>query len=362
MSERAPRPISNILHDKLDGFVAGIASKRNSALIRDEAQGDAERERELRAENEDAITSLPQAKHLQPYVLPPTVQMRFPPPPKSPKSVARENSLKKLEGKEKRQSMLSSISGMDGHEATRRFLSPSSASSTHSRGREFHFPPSPRHDVPHFQFAPPSPRKAYNPQNFPPPPPGPPPQGGYRPASFIGQDSPQAPKSFQQSDFPIPPSTYTPSTYSDSKHPEDPKDPEPALPARAHTKGKSADLHINIPPAPETQPQTSTFDFGFPSTPTEFQKNLMRFAFVGAKKKEGWSTEYGRPDLGYMLKEMATGGADGKGIFGRRTCVFVCGPPSMRVDVANTVARLQADIWGDDSKDEIFLHTENYAI
>lgn len=89
----------------------------------------------------------------------------------------------------------------------------------------------------------------------------------------------------------------------------------------------------------------------------------MRFAFLGAKtKKEGWSTEYGRPDLGYMLKEMATGGADGKGIFGRRTCVFVCGPPSMRVDVANTVARLQADIWGDDSKDEIFLHTENYAI
>jgi hypothetical protein len=26
------------------------------------------------------------------------------------------------------------------------------------------------------------------------------------------------------------------------------------------------------------------------------------------------------------------------------------------------VARLQADIWGDESKDEIFLHTENYAI
>jgi hypothetical protein len=109
-------------------------------------------------------------------------------------------------------------------------------------------------------------------------------------------------------------------------------------------------------------PATSNFDFGFPSTPTEFQKNLMRFAFVGPKKKEGWSTEYGRPDLAYMLKEMATGGEDGKGIMGRRTCVFVCGPPSMRVDVANAVASLQADIWGDDSKDEIFLHTENYAI
>lgn len=109
-------------------------------------------------------------------------------------------------------------------------------------------------------------------------------------------------------------------------------------------------------------PAASNFDFGFPSTPTEFQKNLMRFAFINPKKKEGWSTEYGRPDLAYMLKEMATGGEDGKGAMGRRTCVFVCGPPSMRVGVANTVASLQADIWGDDSKDEIFLHTENYAI
>ncbi|ELR07115.1 hypothetical protein GMDG_02384 [Pseudogymnoascus destructans 20631-21] len=110
-------------------------------------------------------------------------------------------------------------------------------------------------------------------------------------------------------------------------------------------------------------PATADFDFGFPSTPTEFQKNLMRFAFVNPlKKKEGWSTEYGRPDLAYMLKEMATGGADGCGILGRRTCVFVCGPPAMRIDVANAVAGLQADIWGDGSKDEIFLHTENYAI
>jgi hypothetical protein len=128
-------------------------------------------------------------------------------------------------------------------------------------------------------------------------------------------------------------------------------------------RGKSSDLQISIPNTSAPMPPSSSFDFGFPTTPTEFQKNLMRFAFINPKKnKEGWSTEYGRPDLGYMLKEMATGGADGKGIFGRRTCVFVCGPPSMRVDVANTVARLQADIWGDDSKDEIFLHTENYAI
>lgn len=84
----------------------------------------------------------------------------------------------------------------------------------------------------------------------------------------------------------------------------------------------------------------------------------MRFAFLAKPKKEGWSTEYGRPDLGYMLKEMSKS----KGGFGRRTCVFVCGPPSMRVDVANTIAGLQQEIWGDPDRDELFLHTENYAI
>jgi hypothetical protein len=34
----------------------------------------------------------------------------------------------------------------------------------------------------------------------------------------------------------------------------------------------------------------------------------------------------------------------------------------MRVGVANTVAKLQAEIWGDDMLEEIFLHTENYAL
>jgi predicted ferric reductase len=338
MSERAPRPISAVFHDKLDGFVAGIAEKRNSALIRDEAQGDAERERELRAEEEDAITSLPRQKHLQPRVFPPQPQTSFPPPPKQ---ASRENSLKKLEGRDKRQSMQSTMSSpMDVHSATRRYLSPSSAVS--DKSREFHFPPpSPGQNSPQFHFAPPSPTNRYNPQNFPPPPPGPPPQA-YRPASYVSVD-PHA-QSYQPFEFPAPPTQSAPD--------------QPSNPAPAHLRAKSADLHVQIP---STQ-ATNTFNFGFPTTPTEFQKNLMRFAFVGANKKEGWSTEYGRPNLGYMLKEMASGGADGRGIFGRRTCVFVCGPPSMRIDIANTVARLQAEIWGDDSKDEIFLHTENYAI
>ncbi|KAB8337006.1 hypothetical protein FH972_021310 [Carpinus fangiana] len=99
------------------------------------------------------------------------------------------------------------------------------------------------------------------------------------------------------------------------------------------------------------------FDFGFPSTPTEFQKNLMRFAFLPAavKRQDGWSTEYGRPDIPYMLRQA-------KKDFGRRTCVFVCGPPSMRLDVSYAVADLQREILNDPLKDELYLHTENYAI
>lgn len=373
ISERAPRPISNILHDKLDGFVAGIASKRNSALIRDEAQGDEARERELREENQDAITSLPHPKHLQPYVMPTAqpFQTSFPPPPTK---AAREKSLKKLEGK----------SEIDTHETTRRFLSPNPPA---SKNREFHFPPpSPRHDAPHFQFAP-SPRNSYNPQNYPSPPPA---NGQFRPASFESKSQDSRPESYEPSDYqpsenggpvpasmnsnlstrdhsPAPPSVqrdHSPQPdpqYADHHHPH----LSPPKPVHIHTRGsrsfdKDVPLQISIP-QPTTQ-ATSTFDFGFPSTPTEFQKSLMRFAFSAPLPKSGWTTEYGRPDLGYMLKEMATGGADGKGIFGKRTCVFVCGPPSMRVNIANTVARLQADIWGDDSKDEVFLHTENYAI
>lgn len=414
---RAPRPISTMLHDKLDGFVSDIASKRNSQYIRDEAAGNFEREEELRAENEDAITSLPRAKHLQPKVLPPAPQTSFPPPPKK---VMRENSLKKLEGR----APPSPIPPAEGHESSHTFLSPSSGGS--QKRREFHFPPPPpRSDAPHFKFAPPSPRTSnnpwsehmdsarnstisYDPKNLPGPPPGPPPKDGYRPSSFVSRDSKRLsadyrpasyipdskpasqeiqrdegglkPPSFEESirasqdskesdHFPLPPPPPLPPASSPSPtpasnpQPSSSLSPYPAAPEAAHLRQKSADLHIAIPPTSNPAPAGSNFDFGFPSTPTEFQKNLMRFAFVGAKvKKEGWSTEYGRPDLGYMLKDMATGGADGKGIFGRRTCVFVCGPPTMRVDVANTVARLQADIWGDDSKDEIFLHTENYAI
>lgn len=186
------RPVSDLMHHKINDVFQGIASKRNSALIRDESGGDPEKERELRAEIEDGITALPQPTFL--------------PPPK-----------------------------------------------------------------------------------------------------------------------------------------------------KAHTRNKPS-FKLSIPPTnPETQ---KSFDFGFPSTPTMLQKNLMRFAFMPSvsTKKEGWRTEYGRPDIPYMLRGFEKE-------CGKRTCVFVCGPPSMRVDVATCVARMQRKVLsGSNGSEEVFLHTENYAI
>jgi hypothetical protein len=57
-----------------------------------------------------------------------------------------------------------------------------------------------------------------------------------------------------------------------------------------------------------------------------------------------------------MLKEMSEEWT------GRKACVFVCGPPSMRVDVSNTVADLQKLVLKSKTLDEIYLHTENYAL
>ncbi|KAI1417427.1 ferric reductase like transmembrane component [Hypoxylon sp. FL1857] len=299
--ERGPRPLSNMFHDKLDGFVAGIASKRNSQLIRDEAQGNPDYERELRAEDEDRITALPQQKYLQPHHIPPQG------PPPSNRLSPQEESLRRLEGRDH----------SDTEDQGQEPPVPTDSFPEDKPKREFHFPPlQTRPDQqPHFNYAPPSPRR------FPP-----------------------------------------------SSTPEGPSDSATEDVIRAPEFAHLRTTNLPTGPQPGVRPTStfgppSGFDFGFPETPTEFQKSLMRFAFpVPHQIDGGWSVEYGRPDLGYMLREWTTGGTDGRGILGRRTAVFVCGPPSMRVGVANTVARLQAEIWGDPMLEEIFLHTENYAL
>ncbi|KAF2116532.1 metalloreductase-like protein transmembrane component [Lophiotrema nucula] len=243
VSAKTPtRPVSLYFHDKVnDAFqniadhrVSGISSKRHSALIRDEAAGDPEKEHELRRENEDSITALPQAH----------------------------------------------------------FVSV-------NRGRLA--PPSPNHSNPDL-IAPASKSLAARRQD-----------------RNLSLDISQA--------------------------------------VEAGTGAINPDVVQPMSPGGTNANGIQGFDFGFPSTPTEFQKNLMRFAFLPAavKKKDGWSTEYGRPDIPFTLRELSKE-------FGRRTCVFVCGPPSMRVDVSTTVAELQRSVWHDSGRDEIFLHTENYAL
>ncbi|KAK5654386.1 hypothetical protein OQA88_7295 [Cercophora sp. LCS_1] len=332
---RAPRPLSNLFHDKLDGFVAGIASKRNSALIMSEAQGDPERERELRAEDEDRITALPQQKYLQPHNLPPPPPGPPPgplppqPPKKNRESVA-EETLRKLEGR-------------DSESNSRKLHSSSGSADNSDQGKkkdkdgEFHFRPLvPQPDkAPHFKYAPPAGRQRYS-------------------QLLTAGDA-----------------EGRPSGVGSSRSVEEPtSDQEQSGPSTEQAPVRPPELaHLRTDVGPSRPRPTSTFgppsgfDFGFPGTPTEFQRSLMRFAFpIPHEIDGGWSVEYGRPDLGYMLKEWATGGPDGRGVLGRRTAVFVCGPPAMRVGVANTVARLQAEIWGDDMLEEIFLHAENYAL
>ncbi|KAK4508418.1 hypothetical protein PRZ48_002156 [Zasmidium cellare] len=238
------RPVSMVLHDKVNDVFQNIASNRfsmsshrNSAHIREEAEGDPEREKELREENEDRIRPLPEA-HLKPVRQP---------------------------------------------------------SRTHL----------------------------------------------------------------------APPQQTTTDDYTTEQTPHLP--PHPTL----HEKRRSKALNLDISTAqtlPPTYPQQhatspTTFDnMGFPSTPTEFQKNLMRFAFMPAAtrvKRSGWNVEWGRPDVPYMLRELSEE-------WNGRACVFVCGPPGMRVDVSRTVAELQGSLVMGSGRErgveEVYLHTENYAL
>jgi hypothetical protein len=119
-----------------------------------------------------------------------------------------------------------------------------------------------------------------------------------------------------------------------------------------------------IPPSPSNGAHVP-FDFGFAAQQSPYvapppqpspQRTPPRFAYLPpSQKRENWRTDYFRPNIPEMLTEFSNS-------FGRRACVFVCGPPSMRVQVANTVAKLQLKVLADSSKDEIFLHAENYNI
>ncbi|KAJ5973231.1 hypothetical protein N7481_010441 [Penicillium waksmanii] len=118
---------------------------------------------------------------------------------------------------------------------------------------------------------------------------------------------------------------------------------------------------------PQTDPHSGGsspgFDFGFglslppvQTTPAPRGNTTPRYAYYQPPlRRENWKTDYFRPNISQILMECSKN-------FGRRACVFVCGPPAMRVEVASTVAKLQTQVMFDSSKDEIFLHAENYNI
>jgi len=85
-----------------------------------------------------------------------------------------------------------------------------------------------------------------------------------------------------------------------------------------------------------------------------------------------WITEHGRPDIRDLLR------SDWRRDFRQRNCVFVCGPPGMRRDVAKGVAEAQRLVWsgsgrgkqgdgeeasrGGERVKEVWLHAENFAL
>ena len=124
-----------------------------------------------------------------------------------------------------------------------------------------------------------------------------------------------------------------------------------------HTHSQSGML----PPGAPGTPQSVPFDFGFgsgqqiPHQPAAPKQTPRYASFQPSMRRDNWKTDYFRPDVPKILNEFSQG-------FGRRACVFVCGPPSLRVDVANTVAKLQTQVLSGSSRDEIYLHAENYNI
>ncbi|KAL2830207.1 ferric reductase like transmembrane component-domain-containing protein [Aspergillus cavernicola] len=109
---------------------------------------------------------------------------------------------------------------------------------------------------------------------------------------------------------------------------------------------------------PQAQPQLhiqTAFSPSLAPPPPANPRPNPRFASLPLQKRNGWRIDYTRPDIPKMLNEFSK-------TFGHRTCVYVCGPPGMRVDVSDAVASLQHLVLTDSTKDEIFLHAENYNI
>ncbi|KAF8424206.1 ferric reductase like transmembrane component-domain-containing protein [Tirmania nivea] len=124
---------------------------------------------------------------------------------------------------------------------------------------------------------------------------------------------------------------------------DDGKPPMPALPGTAPEQTDGIFRIASPPPSasaprPNIGPDGQRLSYG----PGDFGDEVM--------------IEFGRPRLREGIRPWAEG-------FGRRTCIYVCGPESMKIDVSNAVARLQHDIWRRENQDreEVYLHTETFG-
>ncbi|CAK7274544.1 hypothetical protein SEPCBS57363_006218 [Sporothrix epigloea] len=302
----APRSLSDLFHGGPESLAADNVLNRDSALIAADAQGEQLRECELHADNQDRITALPRQNYYQPYDIPP-------PPPNPPTA----KIMAKMPGESLWQS-----GSREGNE----------------RGKE---------DEPGLQTQHRLEEEEQNQRSITSD------LGNFR--SGIARGDNNARDDGKEAGLQI-----IEEGDQTGMHP----------PELAHLRIDAGGVQRRYNegaggarPASMFASPLAGLKVVVPVTPSESQESPARHApYAPHQIDGGWSVEYGRPDLEYMLRKWAMGGSNGRGILGRRTAVFVCGPASMRVGVANAVARLQAEIWGDDLLEEIFLHTENYAL
>ncbi|RPB24208.1 hypothetical protein L211DRAFT_215110 [Terfezia boudieri ATCC MYA-4762] len=138
-----------------------------------------------------------------------------------------------------------------------------------------------------------------------------------------------------------------------------PSAPEPGLAAPNHSKKPS----LRVSTIPEFQPEQTDGIFRVASPPPSAGAPRPNIAPDGHRLSYGPGDfgdevmiEFGRPRLREGIRPWAEG-------FGRRTCIYVCGPETMKIDVSNAVAGLQHDIWRRENQDreEVYLHTETFG-
>ncbi|KAH0606914.1 uncharacterized protein H6S33_002902 [Morchella sextelata] len=139
-----------------------------------------------------------------------------------------------------------------------------------------------------------------------------------------------------------------------------------AEPESSTTDGSGASPIFKFPPSPRLQQRSS---MGRRASVGQrlsgMSINTQRFSGISTGNEPTTPTalpplgdevllEFGRPPLKDGLGPWSS-------TFGKRTCIYVCGPEQMKVDVANAVAKMQPDIWACEEREEVYLHSETFG-